>query len=75
MDQQRLRLININQITTIAINSPTTSLKAYLDKAPGEYIVLGTYSTVDKCKKVLAMIHAAIVANISTFTMPLGSDV
>lgn len=75
MDQQRIRLININQITTMIINPTTCSIRAYVTSGEDSFVALGTYGTVDKCKKVLAMISAAIVVDASTFTMPLGGDV
>ena len=59
----------------MVINPTTCAIRAYLTSGEKDYVVLGTYITVDKCKKVLAMIHAAIVVDTSTFTMPLGGDV
>ena len=73
LDQVKKTIVNVDNCTCIVIEPKTNSIKA--KGKDGETFYLGTYQTLDDCKKVLFMILGWYGQSFRTFTMPLGGTV
>lgn len=75
IDQTGLLSVNTDSVSYINVEKKTNSIKATLD-SPGRDTVkvhLGTYQSLEDCKKVFETITIATPANM-TIRMPLGGD-
>lgn len=74
VNQTKDLVLNLDVVTSLYIEKKTNSIKA---RTVGEEIPyhLGTYQSLDDCKKVLEeMMHAYAVV-CADYKMPLGGDV
>ena len=74
VNQTKDLILNMDNVTSLYIEKKTNSIKAKVTGEEGAYH-LGTYQSLDDCKKVLEeMMHAYSVV-CADYKMPLGGAV
>lgn len=74
VNQTKDLVLNMDNVTALYIEKKTCSIKAKVTGEEGVYH-LGTYQSLDDCKKVLMDIIECNKSMWSAFEMPLGGAV
>lgn len=74
VNQTKDLILNMDNVTSLYIEKKTNSIKAKVTGEEGSYH-LGTYQSLDDCKKVLMDITKFYVSHCSVYKMQLGGDI